>query len=380
MNDSPYLKILLLADYGASGGTRTYVKQLLALYAEKHVNVTLLRIHRDEEIDCICEAYGFDCFELSDIFQENNIAKLKWPLQILLERKMLRTFVRDIGADIVVASVGAPERYLGATCLSKHSLYILHTYPSKSDVSYKQLLKRFILPFLIPGQTKVLTVSEYSKQKIIECWGLMRRADNVSVVYSTMGPAKGMNKDTQSEYKMVLTVGHVVDYKNPYTWLRMAIEVNGKFPEKKVHFVWVGDGILLEEFRDMVNELGASNYISFVGHKSDVDKYYRECDIYVQPSRIESLGLSVIDALRHGIPCIVSNTGGLPEVVVDGETGWIIDSEDFRGFANCIESLLLDSQLRELFGQNALERYEAYFSARRWSDFMWSHHTSIMEV
>jgi len=380
MNDSPYLKILLLADYGASGGTRTYVKQLLALYAEKHVHVSLLRIYKDEEIDRLCDAYGFNCFELSDIYQASNIANLRWPLQTLLERHFFKTFVRNIGADIVVASVGTPELFLGATSLSKHSLYILHTYPGKGAVTYKRLLRRLINLFLIPRQTKVLTVSQYSKQKIIECWGLMRREDKVSVVYSTMGPAKGMNNHTQSEYKMVLTVGHVVDYKNPTTWLCMAIEVNRKFSELKVHFVWVGDGLLLEEFRNKVNELGASNYISFVGYKSDVDKYYRECDIYVQPSRIESLGLSVIDALRHGIPCIVSNTGGLPEVVVDGETGWIIDSEDFRGFANCIESLLVDSQLRDLFGQQALERYDAFFSEKRWSEFMWSHHTSIMEV
>jgi glycosyltransferase involved in cell wall biosynthesis len=370
-------KILLFADYGSSGGTRTYFKQLLALYAEKGAQVTILRTHRDEEIDALCRVYGFDCFELSDVVPGKDLYTGRLPWRLIHERYLFREFVKKVAADIVVATVGAPELFIGAISLSNSPLYILHTYPSEASTRFRQLVKHITYSNVLPKHIKVLTVSEFSKRRIIDAWGLASRADDISVVYSTVGDSKAIPNIRHESALTVLTVGHVEDYKNPDAWLRMAIDLKQKNPDLNVQFVWVGDGGRLEEYRRKVVEMEAKNYITFVGHDNDVSKYYEQCDVYAQPSRIESLGLSVLDAMRRGIPCVVAKTGGLIELIINGENGWTVEADDFLGLSNRIESLLRDEQCREIFGKRSLERYEAYFSHKRWAEAIWSHHASL---
>lgn len=370
-------KILLFAEYDASGGTRTYFKQLLALYAEKGAQVTILRTHRDEEIDALCRMHGFECFELTEVVRGQDVYKGRLPWRLMHERHLFRAFVKKIAADIVVATVGSPELFIGAISLSRNPLYILHTYPLEASTGLRRLVKHITYSSIFPKHLRVLTVSEFSKRRIIDAWGLGRRADDISVVYSTVGDSKSIRNIRHERSLTVLTVGHVEDYKNPDAWLRMAIDLKQKNPDLNVQFVWVGDGAKLEMYRKKVVELGVESHITFVGHDNDVAKYYEQCDVYVQPSRIESLGLSVLDAMRRGIPCVVAKTGGLTELIINGVNGWAVDADDFLGLSNRVESLLRDAQCREVFGKRSLERYEAYFSHKRWTEVMWSHHASL---
>jgi glycosyltransferase involved in cell wall biosynthesis len=321
---------------------------------------------------------GFECFELSDVVHGKDLYKGRLPWRLIHERYLFRSFVNNVDADIVVATVGAPELFIGAISLSRNPLYILHTYPSEASTRFRQLFKHITYSSIFPKNIKIITVSEYSRRRIIDAWGLGRRADDISVVYSTVGDSKGSRNIRHERPLTVLTVGHVEDYKNPDTWLRMAIDLKQKNPDLNVKFVWVGDGAQLEAYRRRVVELGVNNYITFVGHDNDVAKYYKQCDVYVQPSRIESLGLSVLDAMRRGIPCVVSNTGGLTEVIINGENGWTVDADDPIGLSNRVELLLRDAQCRGIFGKRSLERYEAYFSHKRWAEVMWSHHISLL--
>lgn len=374
----PGPKILLLADYGASGGTRTYFKQLLGLYIEKGARVTILRTHSDKEIGDLCQAHGLECFELSDVVRGQNLYSGRLPWRVVHERHLFRKFIRSIGADLVVASVGTAELYIGALSLSAHSLYILHTYPSNASTGLRQRIKRFTYSLVFPKQVKIITVSEYAKKRIMDAWGLEGRANDISVVSSTVGELKTMKNTHNGRPLTVLTVGHVVDYKNPDTWLRMAVNFRQNNPDLDVKFVWLGDGPELEAYRRKVLEFNAETYVTFVGHDNDVSKYYEQCDVYVQPSRIEALGLSVLDAMRRGLPCVVARTGGLPELIAHNDNGWLVDADDFEALSSRVESLLNDAQCRERFGKCSLERYEKYFSSKRWAEVMWSQHASLL--
>lgn len=374
----PQPKILLLAEYGASGGTRTYFKQLISLYAEKQARVTILRSHRDNEIDDLCKVHRFDCFELSDVLRGKNLygGRLVW--RMVYERNLFRKFVRQIAPDIVVASVGTPELYVGALSLSERAIYILHTYPSSAGTCLRQRIKRFIYSTVFPKQLKIITVSQYAKQRIMEAWGLEGRANDIAVVSSSVGELQKMKSTNDNRLLTVLTVGHVVDYKNPEGWLRAASHLKKKNPGLNVRFVWLGDGPDLERYRRRAFELGAQDYVTFAGHDNDVSNYYKQCDVYVQPSRVESLGLSVLDAMRQGLPCVVANTGGLPELITHGENGWVVDADDYEGLSSRIESLLRDVQSRERFGKYSQKIYEQRFSSKKWAEAMWSHHVSLL--
>lgn len=131
--------------------------------------------------------------------------------------------------------------------------------------------------------------------------------------------------------------------------------------------VIAGRGSGEKELRDLVLNLNLSEETEFVGFVDykDVAKYHRLNDIFVCVSRQESFGVAVLEASSCGKPVIVSNTGGLPEVVENNTTGIIVKSESVEETAQAIEKLVLDKELREQMGKNGrefvLRNYELSF-------------------
>lgn len=370
------MRILLLAEFSAYGGTRTYFKQLISLYAEKNADVYVLSVYQDEEIVSLCEKHGFKFLKLSDIIGEIDFYGNGPLYQVWFERKKMRSFIADLNADLAVASVGTPGLFAGALSVSKKGLYILHTYPLRSSNKIRCVEATLVYSYLMKlGSFKIVTVSNFSKNQIIKCWGIEKYKDKVIVVYNCANDiTERFQRQKTFKQINILTVGHVVEYKNPDNWLKMAVHIIKKSPQLNLRFVWVGDGELLELYREKVKALKFESCIKFIGYDPDIQKYYKESDIYVQPSRLESFGISVLDAMNHGLPCVVSNQGGLPEVVSDGQTGWVVDSENYIEFANKVEILSKDKLIRKNFGKNGRLRFISNFSEESWGRDIWNLH------
>jgi glycosyltransferase involved in cell wall biosynthesis len=113
-----------------------------------------------------------------------------------------------------------------------------------------------------------------------------------------------------------------------------------------IKLVIVGDGSLKSELELLVIELGLSDVVNFVASIPNdmVPQYINEMDVFVVPSRIESFGVAVIEALACERPCIVANTGGLPEVVLNTQTGIVVDYESESAIAKAIIELINNPQ------------------------------------
>ena len=155
---------------------------------------------------------------------------------------------------------------------------------------------------------------------------------------------------------IILTLGHVERYKNPQTWIRVALKVRDVRPDAK--FIWAGNGSLLRIFWNL--SYNVQKDISFIGYQKDVDKLYKEATIYFQPSLIESQGMSVVDAMAYGLPCVTSDAGGLPEVI--GTTGYLCPPNDIDMYVTAIIHLIDYEPLRNDMGRRAKERVEKLFS------------------
>jgi glycosyltransferase involved in cell wall biosynthesis len=369
-------RILLLADYGETGGTRAYFKQLLSLYAEKRARVTVVRTYQedDDEIDLLCQQYGFKCLDLKSVVGDNNILEGKLVARFFLERRLLKDFIKNSESDIVVASVGSPELFLAALSWARKSIYILHTYPHISGNFLKSILRKLFFSVLVSPTAAIITVSKFSRRRILQAWGFWGRTNVVQVIYSSVGDSIKPRPLQGNGIISVLTVGHTEGYKNPDRWIEVAIQLRKSSPDLDIRFKWVGDGSRLSECRDRVKTLGAETYISFIGRNNEVTEHYEQCDIYFQPSRVESLGLSVLDGMRHGKPCVVANTGGLPEAICDGKSGWVVEVDNVKEMAYRIEMLARDKKLREAMGRHAIKIYDELFANNRWAEEMWSHH------
>ena len=128
-----------------------------------------------------------------------------------------------------------------------------------------------------------------------------------------------------------------------------------------------GDGELRDALERRSRELDLSDKVEFVGHM-DRDQllatYARnEIDIFVLASYIEGIPVSAMEACSYGIPCIVSDVGGVKELLRDG-AGILIPPGDHVALADAIESLLINGDLRERLGNEGRRRIEQFFDAR----------------
>jgi glycosyltransferase involved in cell wall biosynthesis len=127
----------------------------------------------------------------------------------------------------------------------------------------------------------------------------------------------------------------------------------------------VGDGPERSHAERLAQELNVAPHVYFLGMQLDVEEIFRMADVYLQPSQTESFGLTVLEASAAGIPAIATNVGGLPEVVSDGETGFLLPLGDVDGMSARAIELLKNKELRQSMGQKARQRALTLFSAER---------------
>lgn len=115
----------------------------------------------------------------------------------------------------------------------------------------------------------------------------------------------------------------------------------------------VGSGPKLKELEELAKNEGVSDITTFVGRveHEQVPSELSKLDIYVALSRSESFGVAIIEAGATGKPVVVSDVGGLPEVVLDNQTGFIVPTEDPQAAAIKIEELVLNEELRLKIGK-----------------------------
>jgi glycosyltransferase involved in cell wall biosynthesis len=130
-------------------------------------------------------------------------------------------------------------------------------------------------------------------------------------------------------------------------------------------FVILGEGDHRPQLERQIKELHLEKHVFLPGFREDVLGFLRAFDLFVMPSLAEGLGTSLLDAMAAAKATVASNTGGIPEVVVDGETGLLVPPRDHHALAHAISTLLKDQALRARMGAAGLERVQRIFSAER---------------
>jgi colanic acid/amylovoran biosynthesis glycosyltransferase len=137
--------------------------------------------------------------------------------------------------------------------------------------------------------------------------------------------------------------------------------------EEPMHVHVFGEGSLRPELEAWAIREGVT--ATFHGWVSDVADRLAEVDLFVLPTRADNLPLVVLEAMSSAVPVVATRVGGIPELVVNGATGILVDPEDIVELAAAIERLARDEPLRVRFGaaaaERVAERFEANVVARR---------------
>ncbi|HEY0590232.1 MAG TPA: glycosyltransferase family 4 protein [Thermoanaerobaculia bacterium] len=127
-----------------------------------------------------------------------------------------------------------------------------------------------------------------------------------------------------------------------------------------------GDGPLRRHLEREGGRLGLGSHVHWLGYRDDVPSLVRTFDVFVHPALFDALPTAVLEAMAAGVPVVASATGGIPEIITDGENGLLVPPGDEEALAGAIHRLLRHrTMLREL-GAAGRARVEAEFSAERW--------------
>lgn len=164
------------------------------------------------------------------------------------------------------------------------------------------------------------------------------------------------------DYAVLGTIGRLEPEKGQRYFIEAAKLVLEKMP--KVKFLIIGEGTLKKELQDYAAKLGIVDCITFLGLRKDIYTLLSIMDIFVLPSLYEGFGIAILEAMSACLPVVASNVGGIPEVIVDGQTGFLVKPANPKDLADKILLLLNNKDMRLAIGQRARKRVEDFFDLK----------------
>mgnify|MGYP000339040713 CR=1 FL=1 len=112
----------------------------------------------------------------------------------------------------------------------------------------------------------------------------------------------------------------------------------------------------------VTGDMRIDDVVSWLGHRDDARKIMRMLDVFALPSLEENLPLSILEAMACGVPVVATSVGGIPECVVDRQTGFLVPPAKSQPLANALQHLLLQPKLARTMGQAGQQRIHEQFS------------------
>jgi glycosyltransferase involved in cell wall biosynthesis len=143
-------------------------------------------------------------------------------------------------------------------------------------------------------------------------------------------------------------VGRLSHEKGPDVLVRAALILRQARPD--VHVVFVGEGPCRGGLEALIAALKLQSCVHMIGVRQDMPSVYNELDVMASTSHTEAMPLAIMEAMACGLPVVATRTGGVPDMVQDGRTGWLTTVGDFEDIARRLSMLLSDDEGRRRMG------------------------------
>lgn len=220
-----------------------------------------------------------------------------------------------------------------------------------SDPSYKS-----VVDFSINQSDGVTAVSEYLRDETYKRFDIRKKIE----VIPNFIDLKRFKKSNKNHFKRAIcpngekVVVHVSNFREVKR-VPEVVSVFHRVLENDIHakLLLVGDGPDRQRAEKRCRELGICDHVRFLGKQDQVEEVLSIADLFLIPSGAETFGLAALEAMSCSVPVISSNIGGLPEVNIHGETGYLCDLDDTECMANYAVDILQDEKLHQQMAQNA---------------------------
>ena len=221
--------------------------------------------------------------------------------------------------------------------------------------------------YSIEKSDAVTAVSAFLKDEICRTFTCEKE---ISVIHNFVDPRDFDNLETTdlrqrfapAGEKLLVHVSNFRKVKRIQDVIGIFLGVREQIPTK---LVLVGTGPELSQAENLARQGGADHDLVVLGNRERVLDIIAACDLFLLPSESESFGLAALEAMACGVPPIATNTGGVPEVIENGVTGFLLPVGDVSGMTQRAMELLLDEAARQRMGMNARSAAFGRFNLNR---------------
>lgn len=284
------------------------------------------------------------------------------------------TAFRRVDADAVLAEYGPTGVATMTACRRLNIPLIVHFHGY--DASVRGVLEEHAetYPLLFREAAAIVAVSRAMEQKLISLGAPAEKVhynpcgincDNFSGAEPSIAPP------------LFLAVGRFVEKKAPQLTVKAFASVHKSVPEARLRMI--GEGPLLDTCRDLAVELKVEDVVTFLGAQSSavVQEEMRRARCFVQHSMeaangdCEGTPVGILEAGASGLPVVSTRHAGIPDVIVEGETGFLVEEGDVDGMAETMLRLAQHPELAGSLGRSARQRIKNHFSGERSELRLW---------
>ncbi|AOR98564.1 N-acetyl-alpha-D-glucosaminyl L-malate synthase BshA [Bacillus subtilis] len=301
----------------------------------------------------------------------NQYAVFKYPpYDLTLASKIAEVAERE-NLDIIHAHYALPHAvcaYLAKQMLKRNIGIVTTLHGTDITVlGYDPSLKDLIR-FAIESSDRVTAVSS---ALAAETYDLIKPEKKIETIYNFIDERVYLKKNTVAikekhgilpDEKVVIHVSNFRKVKRVQDVIRVFRNIAGK---TKAKLLLVGDGPEKSTACELIRKYGLEDQVLMLGNQDRVEELYSISDLKLLLSEKESFGLVLLEAMACGVPCIGTNIGGIPEVIKNNVSGFLVDVGDVAAATARAMSILEDEQLSNRFTKAAIEMLENEFSSKK---------------
>lgn len=288
--------------------------------------------------------------------------------------KKLKHYLRNEKIDVVHCHQYTPYVYGLLAAIGSNTKVLFTEHGRFYPDSYKW--KRYLInPVLNFFTDKIVSISKATVDAMVKFENFPRR--NIEVIYNGIKSGEEvLSEKLESALKAELgiakedivfgTISRLDPIKNQKMMITAFRRVSEGLTNAKL--VLIGDGPSREELEEHVSRCDLDGKVIFTGFIVNPQRYFCLMDIFLLPSLSEGTSMTLLEAMAFSIPCIVTDVGGNPEIVIENETGIVVPNDDSSRLAEAMITLSKNKALCAKYGERGRLRYQENFTVKHMVD------------
>ncbi len=310
----------------------------------------------------------------------------KYPPYSLALASRLAELIKEYGIEVLHAHYAIPHSIcatLARDMISENKPKVVTTLHG-TDITLVGKEPSFfeVTKFGMENSDALTCVSKNLSEVTKETFGINREPE---VIYNFVDPEEYNPDNVRSQLKnefgledekLIIHISNFRPVKRTMDVIKVFYEIQKGISGK---LFMVGDGVDRRKAENLTKELGIQDKVKFLGKQDKINSLMAISDLLLLPSEKESFGLVALEAMAYEVPVVASDAGGLPEVIKEGETGFLVGIGETDKMAERALSILKDPELREKMGKNARKRALKEFSAAKVVDKYENMYKKVLE-